>query len=308
MNTRCFGLILLLFIGNGISITFSSCTKQDPVVDGGQVELTPLTQILVDSTGLISRVFSDSTFVVAPGVEETDIHYLSMNGYTMRAFILKIDLNTEGVSCVPLTPYGSVSYGMQTIPDMLQYVISPTGSVPVAGINADFYNMSTGEPRSIVQLDGVPIRTVIPEGRSFFGFLENGDPIIGGPQQYLAFADQITNALGGHHRLIDHGQIVSQTDLSIEPRTAVGFTADETLYFIVVDGRRFDYSNGITLLDLAIFMNALGAKESINLDGGGSSTFVIRHPMADVWHVRNRPSDGAPRSVANGWAILAEEQ
>ena len=76
---------------------------------------------------------------------------------------------------------------------------------------------------------------------------------------------------------------------------------------MVVDGRKYDYSYGINFTDLGQLMHALGAVASINLDGGGSSTFLINNPLESVYQVRNRPSDGVPRAVANGWAIVAEE-
>ena len=82
--------------------------------------------------------------------------------------------------------------------------------------------------------------------------------------------------------------------------------AEGKLYFIVVDGRSFYYSNGITITKLGQMLKACGATIAINVDGGGSSTFMIKHPLADVWQVRNRPSDGTNRAVGNAWMILQQ--
>jgi len=281
------------------------CKKESAPIAQLDNNLSPIAQTLLENTALISRVFSDTTIQLHKGVEETDIHYLSMTGYTMRAFVLKVDLKQADVSLMPLTPYGGTSFAMQTVPDMVNYIDSPE-SKTLAAVNADFFNTSTGEPRSIVYLNGEAIRTIIPGIRGYFGVSKTGELMIGDSLDYTQHKNQISNALGGYQRLIKNKTQVGQTDLSIEPRTAVGFTIDKIVYFIVVDGRRFDYSNGMTLTDLSAFMLALGVSESINLDGGGSSTFMINNPLADVMQVRNWSSDGSPRAVANGWAIVAK--
>nr|WP_255501952.1 phosphodiester glycosidase family protein [Olivibacter sp. SDN3] len=173
------------------------------------------------------------------------------------------------------------------------------------GANADFFDADTGEPRGIVYLSGRPIRTTMPSGWTFFGVSKSGQLMIGDDVYFEEKEADIFHALGGHQILVKDGEPVTHTDASVEPRTAVGFTTDNMLYFVVVDGRKYDYSYGINFTDLGELMHALGATESINLDGGGSSTFLINNPMDTVYEVRNRPSDGEPRAVANGWAIVS---
>ena len=86
------------------------------------------------------------------------------------------------------------------------------------------------------------------------------------------------------------------------PRTAAGVTADgHTLVLAVVDGRQPGYSAGATLPELAALMIRLGAVDAINLDGGGSSTFVYRPAQGP--ETVNRPSDGRWRAVANALGV-----
>ena len=47
------------------------------------------------------------------------------------------------------------------------------------------------------------------------------------------------------------------------------------LWLIVVDGRQDQYSEGVTLGELAEIVSHLGAESALNLDGGGSSTLVM---------------------------------
>jgi hypothetical protein len=285
---------------------FASCEKDDngtiKIFDNTRSELTLRLQ---ENSSLVHRVYSDTTIELHPGVSETDIHYLDQNGHTMRVFILEADMNLPGVRLHPLTPNGETAYGRQSVPDMVGYVDS--NAKILFGCNADFFNATTGEPRSIVYVSGQAIRTTIPTGWTFFGLSKSGQLIIGDNSDYQAQKADIFHALGGHQTLVKDGEAVTHTDATVEPRTAVGFTANNKLYFVVVDGRKYDYSYGINFTDLGQLMHALGAVESINLDGGGSSTFLTRNPLESVYQVRNRPSDGTPRAVANGWAIVAEE-
>jgi hypothetical protein len=80
------------------------------------------------------------------------------------------------------------------------------------------------------------------------------------------------------------------------PRTAAGISADgRTLLLLVVDGRQPDWSVGVTCPELADLLLAAGAATAVNLDGGGSSSFVYDPP--DGPRLVNRPSDGAWRPV-----------
>lgn len=83
------------------------------------------------------------------------------------------------------------------------------------------------------------------------------------------------------------------------PRTAVGLSKDgKTMYLVVTDGRR-EGVRGLTLPELAEFMDELGACIAMNLDGGGSSAIWV----AD--RIVNQPSDGVERKVGNHIAVVA---
>lgn len=87
--------------------------------------------------------------------------------------------------------------------------------------------------------------------------------------------------------------------LAPHPRTAVGLSKDrKTMYIVVADGRR-EGVPGMTLPELAAFMDELGACVAMNLDGGGSSAM-----WADGGIV-NRVSDGVERKVGNHLAVIA---
>lgn len=68
------------------------------------------------------------------------------------------------------------------------------------------------------------------------------------------------------------------------PRTGIGMIAPNHYVFVVVDGRKNNYSKGMTLSEFANVFTELGATEAYNLDGGGSSTMyfmgrVVNNPQ-----------------------------
>ncbi|RHW40191.1 hypothetical protein D1B33_03685 [Lysinibacillus yapensis] len=86
---------------------------------------------------------------------------------------------------------------------------------------------------------------------------------------------------------------------SRSPRTAVAVdSTGKRVFLVTVDGRQDGYSNGATLPDLASYLISMGANNAINLDGGGSTTMVVREPGGYYPTLVNRPSDGSERRVS----------
>ena len=73
------------------------------------------------------------------------------------------------------------------------------------------------------------------------------------------------------------------------------------------DGRVEFYSYGLTYPEMGSIMKALGCSWAVNLDSGGSAQMLIRHPIADIFQIRNRPSDGQERPVVNTWMVTVNE-
>lgn len=114
-------------------------------------------------------------------------------------------------------------------------------------------------------------------------------------------------AVGGQPVLVRGGRIAPDIREGIapsfgerrHPRTAVGLAPQGRLLWVTVDGRQAPYSDGMSLEELAELMARLGAHDAINLDGGGSTTMVVRGAVV------NRPSDAAgERPVGNALALV----
>lgn len=83
--------------------------------------------------------------------------------------------------------------------------------------------------------------------------------------------------------------------MASNPRTAIGVIDDLHYVFVVSDGRTSE-NDGLTLYELASFLQSLGCTTAYNLDGGGSSSMVF------LGEVINNPVNGrrsSERSVSD---------
>ena len=113
----------------------------------------------------------------------------------------------------------------------------------------------------------------------------------------------ISQALSGYRSILKDGKIIAG-DGKKHPRSVVGLNGEE-LYLLVIDGRRPGISEGASLKFAAEIIKQLGARDALNLDGGGSSTLVVEEPVGSA-RILNTPSDGLERRVANHLCIFAD--
>lgn len=115
----------------------------------------------------------------------------------------------------------------------------------------------------------------------------------------VAPSPNVLQSVAGKELLLDDGEIVAPRT-SRAPRTMIGWNAAGDLLLVTVDGRQPGAAYGMTLVEAADLMRRLGAVEALNLDGGGSTTFVKKGKVV------NRPSSSGrrERSVAVAIAIV----
>ncbi|MBO8141527.1 MAG: phosphodiester glycosidase family protein [Firmicutes bacterium] len=121
--------------------------------------------------------------------------------------------------------------------------------------------------------------------------------------------DEVTDAVGGRPVLVAGGRPVplDPDDPLVRERharTAVAVRGREVL-LVAVDGPPEGGADGMTLWELQALLLELGAEDALNLDGGGSTTMVVRPVGETDPQVVNRPSDGPPRAVASALVVLS---
>ncbi|MGH9184500.1 MAG: phosphodiester glycosidase family protein, partial [Acidimicrobiales bacterium] len=207
----------------------------------------------------------------SPGQIRVDTRELAIDG-------LNVDRPGDGLMLYTR----SYSASTRTAPDGVEAIVSTDG--PLA--------LGTSRTLSLVELRPggdapIPANGFVLSGhgaaaealRSFWQ--EFTDKPAQARQATIAIDSNVAveESVGGHPVLLQHGQVVPQdpSDPFItarHPRTLLGWNTAGTVWLVVVDGRRAGYSRGVTIAEATDLLLQLGATDGINLDGGGSSTFV----------------------------------
>ena len=265
-------------------------------------------------------VFSSDTTTVAPGVTQTINYALTKDDKQIVYYIATADIAREDVSIHANYHANDPSQGwaMSRVSDQMAAAqkrhSDPSDTAnyvehynAVVGVNADFYNMTTGAPGGALVMEGVEYHGGTSE--NFFAILKDGTAMIGSSSDYAAYKDQIQEAVGGSVYLVKDGKsvVTSAADYynSRHSRTCVGITAEGKVVMMVLDGRQEPFSAGGSAEELAQIMLDAGCVTAINLDGGGSTTFVAKQEGSDTLTVVNRPSDGYERSVSSSLMVVS---
>ena len=150
----------------------------------------------------------------------------------------------------------------------------------ILAINGDFYGARNS---GYVIRNGVLYRST-SSGAEDLVIYEDGSFAIIDEDEVTAeqlLADGAVQVLSFGPALIEDGEIaVTQNEevgkaMASNPRTAIGIVEEGHYVFVVSDGRT-DESEGLSLYELAEFLQELGVETAYNLDGGGSSTMVYQ--------------------------------
>jgi hypothetical protein len=127
---------------------------------------------------------------------------------------------------------------------------------------------------------------------------------------------KIYNAISGRPMLLQDGQLAPEMASfgyadEPHPRTALALGCNPRhLMIVVVDGRQPNYSEGVTLRELADIILEYGGCTALNLDGGGSSALVAQGQDGGPRQL-NLPIDnrvpGRERPVSNHLGVFALE-
>ena len=178
-----------------------------------------------------------------------------------------------------------------TPPIRSRHARTPTAPIPRHGVVLSYGGDPAAPPLSTLAA-GASVRLV-----------ERWIPASGRHADEWRDADDVVNGAGV---LIRDGKVaawsaerLTPSFLARHPRTIVGVDRAGDVWLATIDGRQPGYSVGMTLEETQRFALALGLTEALNLDGGGSTTMVIRGDVV------NRPSDPiGPRAVSDVLLVL----
>jgi exopolysaccharide biosynthesis protein len=246
---------------------------------------------------------------MAEGVTYEERLYYDANGKPVRAYVLTVapGAATIATTVVP-DPNGAPLSGQVIHTNILKQVkkAADEGKNVLAGINAGFFDWSPDIVLGLCIKDGEVIHDV--NDRPWFGVTTDGKPVVGESFDYKKYQGNLVTGVGGSNVILKndiafHISIDHEFGYERHPRTAIGIKPDGSIVLLVVDGRQEEVSNGAALADVADILASFGCSDALNFDGGGSSTFVLKGEDGN-YEVKNSPSDGSLRSVADGIIII----
>lgn len=272
-------------------------------------------------------VFKSTSSTLAPGIDQYINYAYAKDGKQMVYYVATADITRDDVVIQTsyLKQHENGIMGMDKLTNQIAYAnqkysnpedsqfISEYYNV-VAGVNASFYNMTTGQPIGITYIDGVSFGTVSYD--NFFAILKDGKTaVIDYAKNIGNYVDEngnstIWQAAAGSQWLVRDGKDVTagatgSYNTQRHSRTCVGVTAEGKVVMMVLDGRQEPFSCGGSMHELAQIMLEAGCVAAVNLDGGGSTTYASRPEGSDAIEVINRPSDGSERSISSGLIIAS---
>lgn len=246
------------------------------------VEDSSVVSDIADTTG---ESKTPSASYAGPSSADSEAGYYSDDNITVRLTEYRVENTTVYVADVVLndaallkTAFAENKYG-RNIKEKTSEIAE--GKNAVLAVNGDYYSARNG----CVLRNGTLYRNfsgdgeqeaLIINGDGSFSFVyedeaDGNELVKSGALQVLSFGPALVKSGSISVGVNDEVDKAMRSN----PRTAIAWYGDLHYAFVVSDGRTRE-SEGLSLYELAEFLQGLGVKEAYNLDGGGSSTMYFR--------------------------------
>lgn len=189
---------------------------------------------------------TDKKSTLADGVTQNAYTVYDKNGKQVKMFVATVDPSVDTVKM--FTSYQNMdntSYGMSKLTEQVAAFNKKAAAgdeyyrgTVVAGINASYYNMTTGKPSGVFVMNGNDVTG--GEKSAYFAILKDGTVKIGNANDYDADKGNIQEGLGIYKMLVFNGKIVlsesDQNNAQKYPRQTIGITADGKVILMSADG------------------------------------------------------------------------
>lgn len=296
-------------LGEVCSLDFKVSSQFYPQTEVGNLLKGELAEKIVD-------VMWDTTYNVTKGLDYYQMRVRTDVKEELDIYLMRTDMS-QGLDIKVAVSSASTpsEWYTQTLTEMAARIDSETHPV-YAMLNADFCdNRPPIRPRGPVHMDGevwCSTYSLDPEytqqGLSYVGVTDEGKMVIGTRAEYEYDKSFLRECTGAGVILIQNSTNVSW-GTSRDPRTGIGYTSENIVWMLAVDGRHKG-TEGMTYQEMASIFMALGCEAAVNLDGGGSTEMIVRNPRTGVIEICNWPSDptngtgGQERPRPNAWAVV----
>ena len=282
----------------------------------GSSELTKGSSI----EGTDYSVTSLKNYAIAPDISEKVIITNNAAGNSQTVANV-MEVNTAGGRAKIVAGYGNRNpkeqgWTLKTTTDQAHVYEKETGLNVVGGVNASWFNVNTGEPSGYLVMNGVVHHD--NSSRAFIAAFDDGSVNVfrEGTTLAQAEADQsakqgktvkILEAVDALVAMVWDGKVVitESGNGGYYPRTCVGIKADGTVVLFQADGTMAPRSVGYTAAEEAQMMVALGCVAAIQLDEGGSSTYISQREGEGDLTMRNTPAGGSERVVSGTILVVS---
>jgi hypothetical protein len=232
-----------------------------------------------------------------------------------RMHVMAVDLLSSGLEFLvtPATNTNGILCTRTTSQFLKEFNLS-------FAINGDgyYYLDAAYPPATYCAKGGAPVKTngfAASRGK-IYSPTKTAQPIVYiNPKNQVTIASSpatVFNAVSGDRLVALGGAAVKNLAATTpSPRTAIGLNrTGRWLIFMVIDGRQPNFSEGVTLPELAELLISYGVYTGVNMDGGGSSAMVIRGVDGKP-RIFNSPIDqniaGKERAVANHLGLFVKK-
>ena len=282
----------------------------------GSSELTKGSSI----EGTDYSVTSLKNYAIAPDISEKVIITNNAAGNSQTVANV-MEVNTAGGRAKIVAGYGNRNpkeqgWTLKTTTDQAHVYEKETGLNVVGGVNASWFNINTGEPSGYLVMNGVVHHD--NSSRAFIAAFDDGSVNVfrEGTTLAQAEADQsakqgktvkILEAVDALVAMVWDGKVVvtESGNGGYYPRSCVGIKADGTVVLFQADGTMAPRSVGYTAAEEAQMMVALGCVAAIQLDEGGSSTYISQREGEQDVTMRNTPAGGSERGISGTILVVS---
>ena len=293
----------------GINADFAGVGTHQPlgafVTDGELLRSPSNTHHQLSLTG--DGRLTDQTFAWTGRLMTTDLKQLSFDGVNVDRAPGKIVLYTPAFGPTSKTPAPGVDLVVRVVEPAGEFRLGQTALVEVVALNEGAQDAPIPPGGAVLSADGAGADAL----RGLWNRVSSG---AASNQAFLRLesSEDVRESVGGSPILVKDGKrwFTDPGDNFTNgrhPRTLVGWTPGGDTLLVTVDGRQGAVSVGMTLHEATDLLIGLGATEGINLDGGGSTTFVrggsVVNSVSDV-EVRSGGKNVLRHSLQGGDKVL----
>lgn len=254
---------------------------------------------------------TDQTFPWTGKLVTTDLNQLAFDGLNVDRAPGRIVLYTPAFGPTTQTPSPGVDLVLRVVEPAGEFRLGQTARVELLALNEGAQNAPIPPDGAVFSADGAGADAL----RSVWAQVTKG---VASKQALLQVKsadtpeNEIRESVGGSPILVKDGKRWfsdpgDNFTNGRHPRTLVGWTPAGDTLLITVDGRQPEVSVGMSLHEATDLLLGLGVTEGINLDGGGSTTFVrggdVVNTVSDV-QVRSGGKTVLRHSVQKGDTLL----